>query len=42
MRVLVAGDRDVSYQRVMTAMDVLRRANVTNVSLMTQSGSDAR
>ena len=42
LRVLVAGDADVSYQRVMTAMDVLRRANITNVSLMTQSGSNAR
>jgi biopolymer transport protein TolR len=41
-RVLVAGDADVAYQRVIDAMEALRRANVTNVSLMTQSGSNAR
>ena len=42
MRVMVAGYADSSYQRVIDAMEALRKANVTNVSLMTRSGGDAR
>ncbi len=42
LRVMVAGDADVSYQRVVDAMEALRRANINNVSLMTQSGGNAR
>ncbi|HRO28245.1 MAG TPA: protein TolR [Luteimonas sp.] len=44
LRVLVAGDRDVPYQQVVDVMEALRRANVTNVGLATQSaaGGDAR
>ncbi len=41
-RVMVAADGDAPYQRVITAMDVLRKANVSNVSLWTDSGSNAR
>ena len=41
-RVLVAADGDAPYQRVLDAMAALRRANVTNVSLMTDAGSNAR
>ena len=39
---LVAADGDAPYQRVLDAMAALQRANVTNVSLMTDAGSNAR
>ncbi|WP_202844430.1 ExbD/TolR family protein [Luteimonas saliphila] len=41
-RVMVAAQGDAPYQRVIDAMDVLRRANVSNVGLWTDSRSDAR
>ncbi|TWT22010.1 ExbD/TolR family protein [Luteimonas wenzhouensis] len=41
-RVMVAADGDAPYQRVIDAMDVLRRARVTNVSLWTDSRANAR
>ena len=41
-RVMVAAQGDAPYQNVLDAMDVLRRANVSNVSLLTDSGSNAR
>ena len=42
MRVLVAAEGDAPYQVVLTAMDVLKKAKVENVSLLTNSGSNAR
>ena len=39
---MVAAQGDAPYQRVIDAMDVLRRANVSNVGLWTDAGSDAR
>ena len=42
MRVMVAAEGGAPYQVVLTAMDVLKKAKVTNVSLMTQSGGDTR
>ena len=42
MRVMVAAEGDAPYQVVLTAMDVLKRAKVKNVSLLTQSGGNAR
>ena len=41
-RVMVAAQGDAPYQNVLDVMDVLRRANVGNVSLLTDSGSNAR
>ena len=41
-RVMVAAQGDAPYQNVLDAMDVLRAANVSNVSLLTDSGSNAR
>ncbi|MDH5833079.1 ExbD/TolR family protein [Luteimonas kalidii] len=41
-RVMVAAQGDAPYQNVLDAMDVLRQANVSNVSLMTNAGGDAR
>ncbi len=37
--VIVAADRNVSYDRVMTTLDQLRRTGFSRVSLQTQSGS---
>jgi biopolymer transport protein TolR len=42
LRVMVAGDGKAPYQTVMDAMDVLKRAKVANVSLLTNAGGDAR
>ena len=42
MRVLVAAEGDAPYQVVLTAMDVLKKAKVENVSLLTNSGNNAR
>ena len=42
MRVLVAAEGDAPYQVVLTAMDVLKKAKVKNVSLLTNSGNNAR
>jgi biopolymer transport protein TolR len=42
MRVMVAAEGGAPYQVVLTAMDVLKRAKVRNVSLLTQSGGNAR
>ena len=41
-RVMVAAQGDAPYQYVLDAMDVLRAANITNVSLLSDSGSNAR
>ena len=41
-RVMVAAQGDAPYQYVLDAMDVLRAANVSNVSLLSDSGSNAR
>ena len=41
-RVLVAAEGEAPYQRVLDAMTALRRANVSNVSLMTDAGGNAR
>jgi len=41
-RVLVAAKGEAPYQRVLDAMTALRRANVSNVSLMTDAGGNAR
>jgi len=42
MRVLVAAEGNAPYQVVLTAMDVLKKAKVENVSLLTNSGNNAR
>jgi biopolymer transport protein TolR len=42
LRIMVAAEGDAPYQKVLDAMDVLRRAKVTNVSLMTNAGGNAR
>ena len=41
-RVMVAAEGDAPYQVVLSAMDVLKQAKVTNVGLMTKSGGNAR
>ena len=42
LRVMVAAEGAAPYQKVLDAMDVLRRAKVSNVSLMTNAGGNAR
>ncbi|HEY0335600.1 MAG TPA: protein TolR [Stenotrophomonas sp.] len=41
-RVVIAGDKAVSYQRVTDAIDALKRAKVEKVGLLTDSGGNAR
>jgi len=41
-RVVVAADSTVPYQRVIDAMDALKRAHVEKVGLLTDSGGNAR
>ena len=41
-RVMVAAQGDAPYQTVLHAMEVLPRPRVSNVSLMTNAGGDAR
>ena len=41
LRVMVAAQGDAPYQRVLDAMDVLKRANVKDVGLLTNSGKTA-
>ncbi|WP_019304870.1 ExbD/TolR family protein, partial [Xanthomonas oryzae] len=45
-RVVVAGDRDAPYQKIMDAIGVLKQAKVEKVGLISDSGgtagSDAR
>ncbi|MBD9469914.1 ExbD/TolR family protein [Pseudoxanthomonas sp. PXM01] len=42
LRIMVAAEGAAPYQKVLDAMDVLRRAKVSNVSLMTNAGGNAR
>ena len=42
LRIMVAAEGAAPYQKVLDAMDVLRRAKVDNVSLMTNAGGNAR
>ncbi len=42
LRIMVAAEGAAPYQKVLDAMDVLRRAKVNNVSLMTNAGGNAR
>ena len=42
LRIMVAAEGSAPYQKVLDAMDVLRRAKVSNVSLMTNAGGNAR
>ena len=42
VRVVVAGDKTVPYQRVTDAIDALKRAKVEKVGLLTDSGGNAR
>ncbi|MBD9478556.1 ExbD/TolR family protein [Pseudoxanthomonas sp. PXM02] len=42
LRIMVAAEGAAPYQKVLDAMDVLRRAKVGNVSLMTNAGGNAR
>lgn len=42
LRVMVAAQGDAPYQVVLTAMDVLKKANVKDVGLLTQQGDNAR
>ena len=41
LRVMVAAQGDAPYQRVLTAMDVLKKANIKDVGLLTETGGDA-
>ena len=41
LRVMVAAQGDAPYQRVLTAMDVLKKAQVKDVGLLTETGGDA-
>ena len=41
LRVMVAADGEAPYQRVLTAMDVLKKAGVKDVGLLTNSGATA-
>jgi biopolymer transport protein TolR len=41
LRVMVAAQGDAPYQRVLTAMDVLKRAQVKDVGLLTDAGTTA-
>ena len=40
LRVMVAADGAAPYQRVLTAMDVLKKAGVKDVGLLTNTGGD--
>ena len=42
LRVVVGADRQVPYERVIVAMDALKRAKVEKVGLVTESGGNAR
>jgi biopolymer transport protein TolR len=42
IRVVVAADGKGSYQGVIDAMDILKKAKVTKVGLLTDSGGNAR
>ena len=42
LRVMVAAQGDAPYQNVLDAMDMLKKAKVTNVGLLTKSGGNAR
>ena len=42
LRIMVAAEGSAPYQKVLDAMDVLRRAKVSNVRLMTNAGGNAR
>ncbi|MCW4456186.1 protein TolR [Flavobacterium sp. MXW15] len=41
-RVVVAADRSVPYEKVIDAMDALKRAKVEKVGLLTDAGGNAR
>ena len=41
LRVMVAAQGDAPYQRVLSAMDVLKKARVKDVGLLTETGGDA-
>jgi biopolymer transport protein TolR len=41
LRVMVAAQGDAPYQRVLSAMDVLKKAKVKDVGLLTETGGDA-
>ncbi len=41
-RVVVAGDRAASYQKIMDAIDALKQAKVEKVGLISDSGGNAR
>ena len=42
VRVVVAADRSVPYEKVIDAMDALKRAKVEKVGLLTDAGGNAR
>ncbi|MGN0858801.1 MAG: protein TolR [Stenotrophomonas sp.] len=42
LRVVVGADRQVPYEKVIVAMDALKRAKVEKVGLVTESGGNAR
>jgi TolR protein len=42
VRVVVAADRSVPYEKVIDAMDALKRARVEKVGLLTDAGGNAR
>ena len=41
-RVVVAGDREVPYQKIMDAIDAIKQAKVEKVGLISDSGGNAR
>lgn len=42
LRVVVGADRQVPYEKVINAMDALKRAKVQKVGLVTEAGGNAR
>lgn len=42
LRVVVGADRQVPYEKVIAAMDAIKRARVEKVGLVTQAGGNAR
>jgi len=42
LRVVVGADRQVPYEKVIVAMDALKRAKVEKVGLVTEAGGNAR
>ncbi len=42
VRVVIAGDKDAPYQKIMDAMDVIKAAKIDKVGMISGSGGNAR